>query len=112
MPIYYCAGYKEEGQDQARPYNLAKLLYFILEHVPAEKRIVAALNANKDTEMWRDNDSPEYGKKIQGSITKGITIGMSGAALGATVGSAFGPVGTAIGAVVGGIIGFFGGLFG
>ena len=112
MPIYYCAGYKEEGQDQARPYNLAKLLYFILEHVPAEKRIVAALNANKDTEMWRDNDSPEYGQKIQGSITKGITIGMSGAALGATVGSAFGPVGTAIGAVVGGIIGFFGGLFG
>lgn len=112
MPIYYCAGCKEEGQMQERPYNLAKLLYFILEHVPTEKRIVAALNANQDTEMWIDNDGPEYGKKIQEKLKESITIGMGGAALGAAIGTVFGPVGTAVGAAIGGLVGFIGGLFG
>lgn len=29
-PIYYCAGYKEESGEQMLPYNLAKLLYYII----------------------------------------------------------------------------------
>ncbi len=112
MPIYYSAGCKEEGQMQERPYNLAKLMYFILEHVPAEKRIVATLNANQDTKMWSDNDSPEYGKKILKKAADGVTVGMGAAALGGTIGSIFGPVGTAIGAGLGAIFGFCCGFFG
>lgn len=111
-PIYYSAGYKEDGQDQGRPYNLAKLLYFILMHIPAEKRVVAALNANQNTEMWQDNDSEDYGSKIKLSLKDAITTSLKGAALGALVGSTFGPVGTAIGTVAGAVIGFIGGLFG
>ncbi|MBQ7651295.1 MAG: 50S ribosome-binding GTPase, partial [Victivallales bacterium] len=55
-PIYYSAGYKEEGLPQERPYNLAKLLYFILKHIPAEKRITAMERVNSDREHFRDND--------------------------------------------------------
>ena len=29
-PIYYSAGFKEEGMEQCRPYNLSKLLYYII----------------------------------------------------------------------------------
>ena len=111
-PIYYCAGYKEEGQEQGRPYNLAKLLYFILMHIPAEKRLVAAMNANQDAEMWQDNDSKDYGEKIRHSLEDAIGTSLKAAALGAAVGSVFGPVGTAVGTVAGALVGFFGSFFG
>ena len=31
-PIYYSAGFKEEGMEQGSPYNLSKLLYYIILH--------------------------------------------------------------------------------
>ena len=34
-PIYYSAGYKEEGE-QSRPYNLSKLLYYIVKAIPSD----------------------------------------------------------------------------
>ena len=55
-PIYYSAGDKEEGYMQQKPYNLSKLLYYILQHTPEEKRLVYAQNINKEEAMWKDND--------------------------------------------------------
>ena len=37
-PIYYSAGFKEEGELQNRPYNLSKLLYYIVKATPEEKK--------------------------------------------------------------------------
>ena len=39
-PIFYSAGYKEEGIDQAPPYNLSKLMLYILKAIPPKKRLV------------------------------------------------------------------------
>ena len=38
-PIYYSAGYKGWGE-QSRPYNLSKLLYYIVKAIPSEKRAI------------------------------------------------------------------------
>ena len=39
-PIYYSAGYKDEEGEQSRPYNLSKLLYYIVKATPSEKRAI------------------------------------------------------------------------
>lgn len=73
-PIYYSAGYKEEGGEQARPYNLSKLLYYIVKATPSEKRAVYANNINGDAEMWKDDDELlDYGEKTRKSIFESIT---------------------------------------
>ena len=36
-PIYYSAGYKDGWGEQSRPYNLSKLLYYIVKAIPSEK---------------------------------------------------------------------------
>ena len=64
-PIYYSAGFKEEGEEQSRPYNLSKLLYYIVKATPTEKRAVYVNNTNEDENMWRDNDDLlDYGEKV------------------------------------------------
>ena len=64
-PIYYSAGFKFEDMPQTPPYNLAKLLYYIIEHTPKEKRLVYAENMNTDRRMWKDNDDyKNYRKSI------------------------------------------------
>lgn len=115
-PIYYAAGYKEEGGEQERPYNLTKLLCFILEHIPAKKRLVATMNANREPAMWQDNDSKEYSQKCQRLTAEGVTAWMAaGAGLGAAIGSlvpGIGTVvGTAVGTVIGGAVAFVSSLF-
>lgn len=47
-PIYYSAGYKEDGKEQL-PYNLSKLLNFILNYTSEEKRLsyVNSISQNK-----------------------------------------------------------------
>lgn len=69
-PLYYCAGYKDESmQQQCKPYNLAKLLYCIVEHTPTEKRVAYVDNINPDAEVWRDNDDvQDYRNSLLGSI--------------------------------------------
>lgn len=117
-PIYYSAGYKEEGEVQGKPYNLSKLLYHIVKATPSEKRTVYANNINDDTEMWKDDDELlDYGKETRKSIFDSITDGASkGADVGSSIGSIFGSVGEAIGRTIGsalgGVCGFLGGLFG
>jgi predicted GTPase len=54
-PIYYVAGYKEKDNSQ-NPYNLSKLLFYILRHTKAEKRAAFTQHLNRDRKMWEDDD--------------------------------------------------------
>ena len=125
-PIYYSAGEKEEGYIQQKPYNLAKLLYYILQCTPEEKRLVYAQNMNKEEVMWKDNDDlQDYRAGILGEFLESVTKGMAiGGAIGETLGSlvGLGQVGRVIGSVggaivgaasniIGGVVDFFSGIF-
>lgn len=106
--IYYSAGYKEDdGSDQSRPYNLSKLLYYIIEHTPVKKRIAYANNLSQDQEVWKDNDTlMDYHKSIARTLFDSVIEGISeGAEIGGEIGDIFGPVGKAVGSVAGATIG-------
>lgn len=106
-PIYYSAGYMEDGGVQNRPYNLSKLLYYIVKATPSEKRAVYVNNVNNDEAMWVDNDEIlDYGSETRKSMFDSIKDGVSdGADIGGDIGSIFGNTGRVIGTVVGGIVG-------
>lgn len=119
-PIYYSAGYKEDNEEQ-RPYNLSKLLAFILRKTKEEKRVVFVNDINKKEKMWEKDDKLEnYQKEIEesffGSLVKSVSKGASsGSDIGGALGGIFGKsgetFGRAVGGVVGGFVGFLGGLF-
>ncbi len=113
-PIYYSAGYKEEGEAQGKPYNLSKLLYYIVKATPSEKRVVYANNINDDASMWEDDDDlMDYTKETQKSIWESVVDGATeGAEIGRDIGSIFGKPGEILGGIVGGIIGGVGGFIG
>lgn len=114
-PIYYSAGFKEDGLEQ-RPYNLSKLLYFIVNHTPKEKRLVYIDTTSRDSNMWTDNDDlKEYSKEIRKSFGETLRDCISnGSDIGGNIGSIFGSagetIGRAVGGVVGGVIGVVGGI--
>lgn len=125
VPVTYSAGYKDaESGMQEPPYNLSKLLYYIIKNIPAEKRLNIVDQMNTDTSMWSsDDDIENYRQEISDSAQEGIIkkikgVG-AGAAAGAAVGAAIGSVipvvgtaiGTAVGTIVGGVISFFAGFF-
>lgn len=115
-PIYYSAGYKEEG-DQQKPWNLTKLLYLIVKNTKAEKRLTYLGNVSTDHEAWEDNDGlMDYPEKMKESFqeaaarfSKNIA---AGAAAGAALGSVIPVVGTAVGATLGGLLGTVFSFFG
>lgn len=108
-PIYYSAGYKD-GSSEQQPYNLSKLLAFILRHTKKEKRIVFAQDINKDEKVWAHDDGlKNYRAEIKKSLIESVR---DGAATGAAIGSFAGPVGAKIGAVLGGLVGGLFSLFG
>ncbi len=115
-PIYYSAGYKE-GDDEQKPYNLSKLLAFILRHTKAEKRAVFAQDLKKEKEMWEKDDGlSDYRNEIRQTMWESITSSASkGADIGGDIGGIFGGAGRAVGEAVGGavgaVIGFFGSWF-
>ncbi|MGN0163542.1 MAG: hypothetical protein ACI4EA_08210 [Candidatus Ornithomonoglobus sp.] len=119
-PIYYSAGFKEEGEEQQPPYNLSKLLYYIVKRTPKKKRLVYANKLNKDAEVWKDSDElKDYTKEVKKSFFESIVDGVEkGADIGEEIGDMLhlGKVGRVVGGIVGGIVGaiggFFGGLFG
>ena len=121
-PIYYSAGYKEEGEIQNRPYNLSKLLYYIVKATPANKRVVYVNNVNSDKSMWKDDDKLiNYSKEAQRNMLTSIMMGVStgtriGEKIGRTIGGKFGPIGETIGRIAGtifgGVLGALGGIFG
>jgi predicted GTPase len=109
-PIYYSAGYKD-GEQSQNPYNLSKLLLFILRHTKEEKRAVFIPEINKDKKMWEGSDELEnYREKIQETFMESVmSTASKGADIGGQIGSIFGKtgetIGKAAGAVVGGVIG-------
>lgn len=110
-PIYYCAGYKEEGQPQRRPYNLTKLLYYIVRQVPADKRMAFVENLNENEDYWKDDDQEsDYKSQTFSSIGEAIFEGSeAGAELGKKI---LGWPGWLVGKVAGGVCGFFLGVVG
>jgi len=67
-PVCYCAGYTD-GTEKQNPYNLSKLLYYILMAVPSEKRLVLADKLNAAAANWTSNDGK---KDYAGEIAKGF----------------------------------------
>lgn len=117
-PIYYAAGYKDDDDEQTKPYNLSKLLSYILKLTPAKKRLVYIDNINKNTEIWEKNDElSDYGNEIKSSFLETFSTCLkTGGAIGGAIGSIFGPAGATIGGIIGSgigaVVGAIGGLFG
>lgn len=66
--IYYSAGFTDD-EIQEQPYNLSKLLSFILRHTKSSKRVVIAGQLNQDVKMWEKSDNlKDYQKEIDDSI--------------------------------------------
>lgn len=105
-PIYYSAGFKEEGEEQ-RPYNLSKLLYFIIQHTPKEKRLAYINNISENDEMWQDNDDlKDYSREIKQSFADTVAeCAADGADIGGEIGAIFGKTGETIGRVAGTVVG-------
>ena len=117
-PLYYCAGYKEEGGEQRKPYNLTKLLYYIIKAVPKDKRLALADNINGEEDNWlHDDEEKDYKKSIKRSF--GETVwdcitdgGDTGAEIGTDILGIPGKiVGAAVGAAVGAVKGVFVAIF-
>lgn len=67
-PIYYAAGYKD-GDEQQYPWNLSKLLAYILRHTKKEKRIVFAKEVNQNQKVWEKDDRLEkYQEEVKQSF--------------------------------------------
>lgn len=107
QPIYYSAGYKEEGIAQTKPYNLSKLLYYIIKSTPQEKRLTFINNINNEQDMWTDDDGLiDYNLEIKKSFMQTVSEHVTtGAEIGGAIGSVFGKTGEIIGKTVGGVAG-------
>ena len=107
-PIYYSAGFKDEEKPQ-RPYNLSKLLYFIVKNTPTEKRLAYVNNTSEDKEMWEMDDGQKiYIDEIKKSFIETIVeSSQSGGEIGREIGEAFnmGKTGETIGKVAGTVVG-------
>lgn len=110
-PIYYSAGFKEEGMEQCRPYNLSKLLYYIIKFTPKEKRLSYVENINQNQEMWKDNDElNDYRKGILGQFKETIQTVIDCAEIGGEIGADIGHlVGGELGEKIGRGVGTLGG---
>lgn len=113
-PIYYSAGFKEEGESQ-RPYNLSKLLYFIVTNTPSKKRLAFVDTTSKDEEMWKDSDElKDYTQEVQKSFIETVAeTSKEGGEIGREIGEIFGAgkVGETIGRVGGAVIGAVKGIW-
>ena len=105
-PIYYSAGYKD-GDEEQKPWNLSKLLYFIVKNTPSEKRLSYVNNISDKKEMWEDDDKLiDYKEEVQKSFLETVKeYASEGADIGGEIGSLFGKTGKAIGRTVGGVVG-------
>lgn len=116
-PVYYCAGYEEASGDIVRPYNLSKLLYYILSALPAEKRAAVFGSINTDGEQYEHNDDGmDYSEGVKESlygmadyVADGINSGAETGYL--ILGIPGAVVGTVAGALVGGIKGILSHIF-
>lgn len=113
-PIYYSAGYKEEGQMQSRPYNLSKLLYYIVKSTPVEKCVIYANTTNTNDEMWKDDDGlKQYSQETRKTIFESVMEGACrGGEIGAEIGEKVFGVGSVGSKVVKGLWSVAGGTWG
>lgn len=73
-PIYYSAGCEIDGEILSRPYNLQKLLSFIMDRLPKKKRAAIAMHINENEANFRSNDEKaDYAEKIEKSIFDSVT---------------------------------------
>lgn len=113
-PICYCAGYKEEGGEQRKPYNLTKLLYFIVKAIPKDKRLALADNINDDKDNWLYDDKEcDYRGGTESGFCDTVWYCISdGADTGCDIGGEIlGIPGKILGCVIGGTVGAVKGMF-
>ncbi|MCM1123524.1 MAG: 50S ribosome-binding GTPase [Eubacterium sp.] len=116
-PVYYCAGYEEESGDVVYPYNLSKLLYYILNALPTEKRAAVIGGLNTDAEQYEYNDDDmDYNDGVKESVDSMADYVADGINNGAVTGfcilGAPGALaGSIVGAFVGGIKGILNHIF-
>lgn len=106
-PVYYCAGYEEESGDVVRPYNLSKLLYYILHALPVEKRAAVFGGINTDAEQYEYNDGDmDYNEGVKASVDSMADYVAEGINNGAVTGfCVLGVPGAIVGSVVGAFVG-------
>ena len=105
-PIYYSAGYKETNDSQ-HPYNLSKLLAFILHHTKPEKRAVYLQDINKKTNFSYSDELEGYGQQVRESFIDSI-LGVAGRGadwFGDRGYDLAGNIGEKVGRVVGNVLG-------
>jgi hypothetical protein len=104
-PVYYSAGYTD-GKEKQNPYNLSKLLYYILMAVPAEKRLLVVDKLNTVESNWEANDR-DYTEDVTEAITEGFWASLlKGVGVYAEKGALIGGCVIGIpGMVVGGLVG-------
>ena len=67
--VYYSAGEIHEGELLQAPYNLLKLLSFILVHLPNKKRAAVIGDINQNRENFESNDDREdYKEAVEKSF--------------------------------------------
>lgn len=113
-PICYCAGYKEDGGEQRKPYNLTKLLYFIVKAIPKDKRLALADNINDDKDNWLyDDQEDDYRGGTQRGFCDTVWDCLSdGVSTGCEIGGEIlGIPGKIVGGVIGGAVGIVKGIF-
>lgn len=106
-PVYYCAGYEEEGGDVVRPYNLSKLLYYIMQSLPAQKRVAIMEGINTDSDNYEHNDDEDdYNEGVKDSFYESFDYISDGVDTGAEIGGTIlGIPGAIVGAFLGGFVG-------
>ena len=113
-PVYYCAGYTEENGEQCKPYNLAKLLYYIIKSIPSEKRLGIVDNINKDKEVWIHNDDHiQYIREIKKTFWDTVSdyIEETADTAGLIGESILGVPGKLVGYLIGGLFGLGKGIY-
>lgn len=98
-PIYYSAGYKDGNKDQ-NPYNISRLLRYIIENTPSSKRAIYAENINVD-ELRRDTH--EHKQQEQEKIEDDIATAI-GKLVGAAAEKVVSVVANGVGALINGAI--------
>lgn len=71
--IYYAAGEIVEGELVQKPYNIARLLSFLIDHLPEKKRAAVVDDINQNSMNFDYNDEKEnYQEKIEKSFTDSL----------------------------------------
>lgn len=111
-PVYYCAGYEEDENVVVYPYNLSKLLYYVLEKMPEAKRIAIMEGINTDSNNYRYNDKKKnYNEKISDYFCNVLLFIWEGVDSGSNIGkSILGIPGSLLGSVIGGVVGCIKGI--